>query len=151
MCVHRGTRLSLGKIDGDLIECPYHGWTYDTEGICVRIPAHPDQIPPTKARVKTYHARDRYGVVWVNLGAPRGDVLEFRELANEQYRSILCGPYAFQASAPRVVENFLDIAHFPFVHEGLPGLRERPKISDWEASTTGDGVAEENDQIRLPD
>src|SRR5690348_11307253 len=48
LCIHRGTRLSLGRIAGDTIECPYHGWTYGTDGRCVAIPAHPDQRPPAK-------------------------------------------------------------------------------------------------------
>jgi len=29
LCVHRGTRLSLGHLKGDHLECAYHGWTYD--------------------------------------------------------------------------------------------------------------------------
>ena len=30
LCVHRGTRLSIGKIEGECLACPYHGWTYNT-------------------------------------------------------------------------------------------------------------------------
>ena len=32
LCVHRGTRLSLGRVHGDRLECPYHGWTYGVDG-----------------------------------------------------------------------------------------------------------------------
>ena len=54
LCVHRGTRLSLGRVvDGGRLECPYHGWTYGTDGCCVLMPAHPEQKPPAKARVIT--------------------------------------------------------------------------------------------------
>jgi phenylpropionate dioxygenase-like ring-hydroxylating dioxygenase large terminal subunit len=36
LCVHRGTRLSLGRVvDGVRLECPYHGWTYGADGQCV--------------------------------------------------------------------------------------------------------------------
>ncbi len=45
-CIHRGTRLSLGKVEDGLLACPYHGWRYDGTGRCVRIPAHPAQTPP---------------------------------------------------------------------------------------------------------
>src|SRR5690606_16968652 len=63
LCIHRGTRLSLGKkVEGTLLECPYHGWTYNEQGRCVHIPAHPDQTPPEKARVKPYRACERYGL-----------------------------------------------------------------------------------------
>ena len=70
LCIHRGTRLSLGRIDGETIECPYHGWTYGPDGRCVAIPAHPDQRPPARAVVRTYRAVERYDMVWVSLGEP---------------------------------------------------------------------------------
>src|SRR4029077_11713690 len=55
LCVHRGTRLSLGSVvNGVRLECPYHGWTYGTDGRCVLMPAHPEQAPPEKARVATF-------------------------------------------------------------------------------------------------
>src|ERR671937_1423427 len=38
LCIHRGTALSLGWIDGDEIVCPYHGWHYGTDGACTLIP-----------------------------------------------------------------------------------------------------------------
>ena len=55
LCIHRGTRLSLGTVtDDNQLKCPYHGWSYNTEGHCTLIPAHPEQKPPTKAKVKTF-------------------------------------------------------------------------------------------------
>src|SRR5258708_39468718 len=38
LCLHRGTRLSLGKIQGKSLMCPYHGWTYNEEGQCIPFP-----------------------------------------------------------------------------------------------------------------
>ena len=81
LCVHRGTRLSLGEVlEGDRLQCPYHGWTYDAEGQCVSIPAHPEQKPPTKARAFTYHATVAYDFVWVCLGEPANAIPEFRRM-----------------------------------------------------------------------
>ena len=77
LCVHRGAQLSLGQVRGDCLVCPYHAWEYDATGQCVRIPAHPQQKPPVKARAQTYRVRERYGMVWVCLGEPLGDVPEF--------------------------------------------------------------------------
>src|SRR5262245_20646776 len=65
LCLHRGTRLSLGKVEDGLLVCPYHGWTYDMTGRCVRIPAHPAQLPPSRAVVNTYRAQERYELIWV--------------------------------------------------------------------------------------
>lgn len=39
-------------------------------------------------------------------------------------RRVLSGPFDVATSAPRVVENFLDTAHFGFVHEGFLGSRD---------------------------
>jgi phenylpropionate dioxygenase-like ring-hydroxylating dioxygenase large terminal subunit len=151
LCIHRGTRLSLGEIDGgDRLRCPYHGWTYDVEGRCVTMPAHPDQIPPTKARVTTYHACVHYDFVWVCTGEPAYDLPVFPEWHDETYRRVLCGPYHFNASAPRIVENFLDVAHFPFVHENILGVRERPEIPDYEVTTGENGVTASDILIYQP-
>jgi phenylpropionate dioxygenase-like ring-hydroxylating dioxygenase large terminal subunit len=65
LCVHRGARLSLGKIrtgmgaafeakSRDCLICPYHAWEYAPTGECVRIPAQPELTPPAKARVEAF-------------------------------------------------------------------------------------------------
>ena len=151
LCVHRGTRLTLGDLDGDLLECAYHGWTYDGEGNCVKIPAHPEQKPPPKARVKTYRCKESYGLVWACLGEPTRDVPDFEEWADASFRKVACGPYGYQASGPRAVENFLDVAHLPFVHEGILGERAHAEIQDYEVEQTGDGIVARNVRIWQPD
>lgn len=150
LCIHRGTRLSLGKVENSRLHCPYHGWTYDTAGQCVHIPAHPDQKPPTKARARTYRARERYGLIWVSPGEPAHDIPSFPQWTDESYRKVLCGPYGFNAAGTRAIENFLDVAHFPFVHEGFLGDPQFPEISDYEAEITPDGVTAENISIWQP-
>ena len=89
LCVHRGTRLSLGRIvDGVRLECPYHGWNYGTDGRCVLMPAHPEQLPPAKACVATYHAAEAYGVIWVSLGSGAHGIPRF-ELLDDPAHSVL--------------------------------------------------------------
>lgn len=151
LCLHRGARLSLGKVTDGLLECPYHGWTYDTNGRCVKMPAHPDQTPPAKARARTYHVRERYDWIWVALGEPAQDVPPFAEWDDANFRNIFCGPYHFNASAPRVIENFLDVAHFPFVHEGYLGDRKYPQIDDYEVETGADGITAKDIRVWQPD
>ena len=151
LCVHRGTRLSLGEIqDGDTLMCPYHGWTYDASGQCIKMPAHPDQKPPTRAKVKTYQARVCYDFVWVCLGEPAYAMAEFPEWEDSSFRRVLCGPYTFNAAGPRMVENFLDVAHFPFVHENILGVRERAEIGDFDVVTDETGVTASNIKVFQP-
>lgn len=153
LCIHRGTKLSLGKITKDgLVECPYHGWTYDQHGKCVLMPAHPEQKPSEKAKVKRYHVMARYGWIWVCPGTPKHEgPAPFAEWDDPAIRKVHCGPYIFKASSPRVLENFLDVAHFPFVHEGYLGDRSMTRIDDYVVRTDENGVTAEDIPIWQPD
>jgi phenylpropionate dioxygenase-like ring-hydroxylating dioxygenase large terminal subunit len=152
LCVHRGTRLSLGKVvDGASLECPYHGWTYGRDGRCILMPAHPEQTPPAKACVDVYRATVRHGVVWVTLGDGSSPVPTFDLMEDGGHQVLMSGPYRVRATGPRVVENFLDVGHFPFVHEGILGDRARPEIADYEAKITPDGVQATGVKVFQPD
>lgn len=141
LCVHRGTRLSLGMSQGDTLACPYHGWVYNAEGRCIHIPAHPEQIPPAKAQVKAYLAQEKYGMVWVCLGQPRQEVPYFPEEDDPTYRKLLTGPFPpLRAYGPRAIENFLDVTHFPFVHGGILGDPGQPQISDYVVEVDSQGI-----------
>ena len=150
LCLHRGTRLSLGKVEDNTLVCPYHGWRYNGQGRCVHIPAHPDQPPPTRARVNAYNIKEQYGLIWVSLGEPPEEVPPFPEWNDPGFRKILCGPYSFKAAATRAIENFLDVAHFPFVHEGYLGDPAHAEIADYEAEIGPDGVVAEDISIWQP-
>jgi phenylpropionate dioxygenase-like ring-hydroxylating dioxygenase large terminal subunit len=151
LCVHRGTRLSLGTVHGETLVCAYHGWTYDEEGRCVRFPAHPTQTPPARARVTVYQAQVQYGWVWVSLGNPTQDIASFSEWEDSGFRKIHCGPYRYQASGPRAIENFLDVTHFPFVHGGLLGDPHYPEVNDYDVDITADGVTTGDIVVWQPD
>ena len=151
LCLHRGTQLSLGTVNDDCLTCPYHGWTFDTAGRCINIPAHPEQTPPTKAQATTYAVTIAYDMVWVCLGEPAFEIPVFPEWDKCDYRKILCGPYTVAASGPRIIENFLDIAHFPFVHEGILGDKGHPEIPDYQAEVNDDGVLATGVQVYQPD
>ena len=38
-CVHRGGALARGKVEGDCVQCPYHGWQFDGDGVCQCVPS----------------------------------------------------------------------------------------------------------------
>jgi phenylpropionate dioxygenase-like ring-hydroxylating dioxygenase large terminal subunit len=151
LCVHRGTRLTLGHIDGDDLQCGYHGWTYNTDGECVRIPAHPEQKPPPKAKVRTYGCKESYGLIWATLGEPDRDVPMFGEWNDASFRKVPCGPYRYMASGTRAVENFLDVAHLPILHAGMLGERTHAEIADYSVEQTDDGIVARDVKIWQPD
>lgn len=131
LCLHRGARLSIGKVQGNCLCCPYHGWVYSEEGRCVKIPAHPRVIPPSRAHITPFLSIENYGVVWVSLGTPQGDPFYFPEWKDLSVGKTRTGPYRLNASVPRVLENFLDLAHLPIVHEGILGDLRQADIPDY--------------------
>src|ERR671936_874550 len=55
LCIHRGTALSLGSVEGNEIVCPYHGWRYGTDGACTLITPLADPTrKPRKARAPRF-------------------------------------------------------------------------------------------------
>lgn len=151
LCVHRGTKLSLGKVEGETLICPYHGWTYNEDGRCVRFPAHPEQKPPTTARATVYQVQEKYNWVWVCPGTPANEIPDFPEWGQPGFRVVHCGPYTMQASGPRAVENFLDVTHFPFVHQGLLGDPAHAALADYEVEITSTGVVARDISVWQPD
>lgn len=150
LCIHRGAKLSLGRVAGEQLVCPYHGWQYTNGGRCVRFPAHAQQTPPAKAAAKTFATREAYGMVWVCFSEPAAEVPPFYEWAQPGFKTVMCGPYSFNASAPRVVENFLDVAHFPYVHEGYLGDPQHPEIPDYEVVIDGFHITAKDIKVYQP-
>ncbi|MFT5401114.1 MAG: phenylpropionate dioxygenase-like ring-hydroxylating dioxygenase large terminal subunit, partial [Planctomycetota bacterium] len=68
-CPHRRLPLSMGKLKGDLLECGYHGLTFDCSGQCVGAPANGNKIPDN-SNLRTYPCAERYGLVWIWMGDP---------------------------------------------------------------------------------
>ena len=132
LCVHRGTALSLGWVEDGHLVCAYHGWTYDPDGVCTRIPASHGTNIPSKARIVRYRAAEHAGLIWVCLddGEPAMPLPAFPEWADDAYRKIRIPQYDWHCSAARRVENFVDFSHFAWVHEGILGDRSKPEIPD---------------------
>jgi phenylpropionate dioxygenase-like ring-hydroxylating dioxygenase large terminal subunit len=120
-CPHRGARLSLGRIVDDRLVCAYHGWRFGSGGACLDIPAQPGLPVPARARVPTFALRERYGLVWACLGQPGRELPVLPETEVPGVRTLVCGPFDVASSGPRIIENFLDLAHFAYVHTDILG------------------------------
>ena len=145
-CAHRGCSLASGAVVDNCLQCPYHGWRYAPNGVCVKIPANSRGVPiPKNARIHVYPCLERYGFIWVFLGdlptgqrppIPRLDGLEpHREARAKGYKPIF-GDFNWKASYERVLENALDISHAPFVHSGSFGNPDHPEIQDFDLDVT---------------
>ena len=126
-CPHRSTRLSIGWIENDSVRCAYHGWRYAPGGECVEIPSTPDGPLPVQRCLETFDARLEYDLVWVRLdGSSDAKIPAHPAWGDASMRVVAGAPYTWPTSALRRVENFVDLAHFPWVHDGTLGRRDEP-------------------------
>ncbi len=139
-CPHRGARLSLGRVHDGKLECPYHGWQFAASGQCVQVPALPTFTPPAAHCAHRFEACEAQGLVWVRLEAGTAGLPAFEAESDARLRKLNCGPYDVAASAPRIIENFLDMSHFGFVHEGWLGTRAATAIDDYRVEPTPTGL-----------
>ena len=126
-CAHRSTRLSIGWIEDDSVRCAYHGWRYSPEGDCVEIPSTPEGPLPTQRCVETFDAAIEYDLVWVRLDTTADTTIPAHPAWSDASMRVVAGaPYTWPTSALRRVENFVDLAHFAWVHDGTLGRRDEP-------------------------
>ncbi len=63
-CPHMGVDLGIGKVVNDRVQCFFHHWEFDANGLCQFIPAGED--PPKKVCLTTYQVEEKYGLIWVH-------------------------------------------------------------------------------------
>lgn len=139
-CPHRGGRLSQGWVDEGTLVCPYHGWRYSDDGACVAIPAQDPQTPISRrARLECVRVAERYGLVWLLVGEERASIPVLAEL-EEGYTLIHELKEVWSASAPRMIDNALDVSHVAFVHRGTVGDPDNPRLSDFNIEREGERI-----------
>lgn len=73
-------------------------------------------------------ARERYECLWTSLGAPRRDIFSIAEAIEDDRRVVVCGWVKMRTSGLRVIENFLDMAHFPYIHTNVLGAEPHTEV-----------------------
>jgi nitrite reductase/ring-hydroxylating ferredoxin subunit len=130
-CPHRLAPLSAGSItrsaDGSArLACGYHGWQYDATGVCDLIPSLGRDGNVTKrARLRPAHGvTEAYGLVWLAPEEPLSPLPAFPEWGADGMTCARSRIVCTRASAGQLVDNFLDAAHFPFVHAASFGVAD---------------------------
>lgn len=139
VCPHRGAALSLGKLEGDCIACPFHGFTFDASGRCTQVPAHPKMKIPSKLSVRSWAVREAHDLVWLFNGEPEDapDTVPFFDLhgwswAGSQFTAVWNTHYT------RAIENQLDFSHLAFVHATTIGRYAEKQVDTLETEVEGD-------------
>ena len=95
-------------------------------------------VPP-RANLSAVAVAERYGLVWLCPGEPVAPIPEMAVDSDPSFRRINTGVAVWRVSAPRMVDNFLDIAHFPYVHRGTFGGAQEPRVPSIDLVDLDDG------------
>ena len=120
-CAHRNVPLSKGQCVGGQIQCPYHGWEFDGNGECTKIPALEGEATHRNRVVPSFQTREQQGHVWIfgePNSVPNHDPFVFPHYEDSAYSQIQFQA-DFQGTLHANLENILDVPHTAFLHKGL--------------------------------
>lgn len=138
-CPHRRAPLSLGACEGERLRCAYHGWVFDEQGQCVEIPSlGPAATLPARAALdKPFAVAESHSMLFV---APDEPLTPLPTLAADADPRFVRGDLEVivtRANAGLLADNFLDMAHFAFVHTGTFGAGEATQVGDYRVERAG--------------
>jgi phenylpropionate dioxygenase-like ring-hydroxylating dioxygenase large terminal subunit len=82
--------------------------------------------------------QERSGCLWTTLGSPKRDIVVISEAQENDRRVVICGWVKMRASGLRIVENFLDMAHFPYVHTNVLGAEPYTEVPQYSSEIRRD-------------
>jgi phenylpropionate dioxygenase-like ring-hydroxylating dioxygenase large terminal subunit len=117
-CPHKKLPLSMGRREGDHIECGYHGMVVDGSGQCVHIPSQ--TTIPKKASVRAYPLAEKFGFVWIWMGdaslADEALILDIDDFDNPTWGRTRGDSMVLETSYLNITDNLLDPSHVAWVH-----------------------------------
>lgn len=138
-CPHRFAPVSLGRCEGETLRCGYHGWVFDGADRCVEIPSMgaAATVPPRAPLSGPFACAESHGMVFV---APEEPLTPLPSVSVDGDPAFVRGdldPIVTRANAGLLADNFLDMAHFVFVHAGTFGGGESTTVGDYAVDREG--------------
>lgn len=147
-CPHRGVPLSEGWFKNDTIQCCYHGWEFNTQGVCKNIPAIApgSNIDFSKIRVFQYPLREVSDTIWVYIPdkklhgqvTPRAEVPDL--ILDPSKNFLHVESVVLPANIDHSVIGLIDPAHVTFVHQSWywrSAKKLKPKEKHFEPTPMG--------------
>lgn len=130
-CPHRNFKLSQGYVKDGLLQCPYHGWTFDQSAEVVAIPCEGPNFKRLKSRcAKKYEAMELDDFIYVRLEAhPEINDPPFRmpHYGEKGYRTVRLFN-KFANNVTNCAENYVDVPHTVFVHDKIFRVSRDEKV-----------------------
>ena len=128
-CTHRQAPLSKGTLEDGCLRCPYHGWLFGDEGHCLEVPSASEGLPiPPKANLKSLHVEEKYGLVWLCPNEPDAPIPEVAADADSSFTRLNTKMQIWNTDSTRMIDNMLDISHFPYTHRGTFGIEQETVV-----------------------
>jgi len=122
-CCHRGASFATGKVHGNHIECPFHGFKYNGNGKVVEIPANGKRTKvEARFKVESFLLREKHDFIWFWYGEEEKvneSIPFFKEIEKGFTYAERRDPWPVHYT--RAIENQLDVVHLPFVHHNTIG------------------------------
>jgi len=116
-CAHRNVALDCGRVEGDSIRCPYHGWLYDRAGQCIAQPAEPDGTGyREKIRLAAYPTQEISGLVFAYMGPEPVPVLPLYDVLRMDKGVKQIMTWRIDTSWLNSIENVVDQSHLSWLH-----------------------------------
>jgi phenylpropionate dioxygenase-like ring-hydroxylating dioxygenase large terminal subunit len=121
-CKHLGAHMGHGgRVIGTQLECPFHAWRYDGEGVVHDIP-YAKTIPPrlTKPCAHQWKVAEANRILWFWYHpdgiAPLWEVESFPEATDLEWTPYEIHEWRVFVALQNMAENAVDVAHFRYVH-----------------------------------
>ena len=82
--------------------------------------------------------QEKFGYIWTTLGTPDHDLFDIPEYDEADRRNMNAASVGLHVSAPRAVENFLDLGHFAFVHTNYLGVEPHTEIKPYKVEVSAE-------------
>jgi phenylpropionate dioxygenase-like ring-hydroxylating dioxygenase large terminal subunit len=141
-CPHKGVALHKGTVQGSHLTCGYHGWEFDGNGQCARIPYLPEGQKLPRACARSYPVREKYNLIWLFPGERTlAESRQLPEIPEFDQPGWLMVPVTarFRAHFSMCNENTMDVFH-GFLHQDLQGWFDPvlTNLEETEASVKAD-------------
>ncbi|MBS3649866.1 aromatic ring-hydroxylating dioxygenase subunit alpha [Pseudaminobacter sp. 19-2017] len=87
-------------------------------------------------------SKSAYGYVWTTLGDAPAELFPIPEFEEPDRRRLNAATMGVNVSAPRAIENFLDMGHFPYVHTDILGAEPHTEVKEYDVE-----ISAERDEI----
>jgi 5,5'-dehydrodivanillate O-demethylase oxygenase subunit len=138
-CAHRAVALDYGRVEGDCIRCPYHGWLYDGTGLCLDQPAEPEGSKyKNEIKLTAYKTQEFSGIVFGYMGPEPAPLLPLYDVLRWEDGVKDVTVQNVNANWLNHVENIVDISHLAWLHGyTFPAYGARKVTYHWERTDFG--------------